>query len=245
MRRFHLTLILTWSFLLISMAAQADQALLVKGRAAQKAGHHAEALKLLNEYVDLYPRSPEARYYRALALISLERRPEALEDLNQALADEPGNVKFLMLKVKTLAALGRRPEADLIFTRIIQEDPGKVEAYKERADNFEQEGRFDAAIADLNRAARLAPQDPWVFNKRGMAWFCQGDYHKAVADFTTAIHLRPDLAISYFFRGNMYRYQMMQRDRAIADYQKGCALGSTLCCNELEKLGVKPAKKSP
>jgi tetratricopeptide (TPR) repeat protein len=245
MRRFHLTLIFTLSFILISVAALAGQALLAKAMEAQKAGRHAEALKLFNEYLDRYPQMSEARYYRALTLNDLGRQQEALDDLDLALADNPGNVKFLMLKGKMLAAMDRRPEANLIFTQVIKEAPSEVEAYKARADNFEQEGRFDEALADLNRAARLAPRDPWVFDKRGMAWFCKGDYHKAVADFTTAIHLRPDLAISYFFRGNIYRYHLGQRDQAIADYQKGCALGSPLCCGELEKLGVRPGKRSP
>jgi tetratricopeptide (TPR) repeat protein len=138
--------------------------------------------------------------------------------------------------------MDRRPEAILIYTQVIKEDPREVEAYKERADTFAQEGQFDKAIADLNRAARLAPRDPWVFDKRGLAWFCKGEYQKAVDDFTTAIHLRPNLAVSYFYRGNIYRHHLGQRDKAIADYQAGCRLGNSLCCNELEKLGVKPEK---
>ncbi len=104
-------------------------------------------------------------------------------------------------------------------------------------------GLFPEAMADLNRAAQLAPRDPWVYNKRGMVWFCQGEYQKAVADFSTAIRLHPDCPMSYFFRGNMYRYHLKEPDKAIADYKKACALGSPLCCGELEKMGVKPEKK--
>jgi tetratricopeptide (TPR) repeat protein len=121
--------------------------------------------------------------------------------------------------------------------------PRNAEACKERGDCLAQEGQFAEAIADLNRAAGLAPRDPWVFNKRGMAWFCQGEYQKAVDDFTTAIHLQPDLGISYFFRGNIYRYHLKLRDKAINDFQEGCRLGNPLCCGELEKLGIKPGKK--
>jgi tetratricopeptide (TPR) repeat protein len=184
----------------------------------------------------------EARYYRALALNGLGRKKEALEDVDLALADNPKNVKFLLAKGIILAGLERRPEAILIFNQVLQEDPRNAEAYKERGDNLTQEGRFAEAIADLNRAAYLARRDPWVFNKRGMAWFCQGEYQKAVDDFTTAIGLRPDLAISYFFRGNIYRHHLGQRDKAIADYQEGCRLGSSLCCGELEKMEIKPEK---
>jgi len=230
-----------FGLMVLSAPAWAGQALLVKGMEAQKAGRHEEALKLLSEYVDRYPQVREARYYRALALNGLGRNKEALEDVDKALADNPGNVNFLLAKGSILVALERRPEAILIFTQAMQCDPRNAEACKERGDCLAQEGQFAEAIADLNRAAGLARRDPWVFNKRGMVWFCQGEYQKAVDDFTTAIQLKPDLAISYFFRGNIYRHHLKEREKAIADYQKGCRLGSPLCCEELEKMGVKPA----
>lgn len=227
--------------MLMALPAWAGQALLAKGMEAQKAGRHEEALKLLNEYVDRYPQMTEARYYRALALIGLGRNKEALEDVDKALVDDPNNVKFLMAKGTILVGLQRRPEAILIFTQVMKCDPRNAEACKERGDCLAQEGQFAESIADLNRAARLDPRDPWVFNKRGMAWFCQGEDQKAVDDFTTAIRLKPDLALSYFFRANIYRHQLGEREKAIADYREGCRLGSSLCCGELEKMGVKPA----
>lgn len=233
--------VMSW-FCLMIMASPgwAGQALLVKGMEAQKAGRNEEALKLLNDYVDRYPQIREARYYRALALHGLGRHKEALEDVDNALADNSGNVNFLMAKGNILVALERRPEAILIYAQVMQYDPRNAEAYKERGDCLAQESQFAEALADLNKAARLAPRDPWVFNKRGMVWFCQSEYHKAVADFTTAIRLKPDLALSYFFRGNIYQHHLKKPKQAIADYQKGCRLGSSLCCGELEKMGVKP-----
>ena len=237
--------VMSWFCLMIlASPVCADQALMVKGMEAQKAGRNAEALKLLNEYVDRYPQVREARYYRALALNGLGRHKEALEDVDMALADNPNNVNFLLVKGNILVALERRPEAILIYTQAMQCDPRNAEACKERGDCLAQEGQFAEALDDLNKAARLAPRDPWVFNKRGMVWFCQGEYQKAAADFSTAIRLQPDLAISYFFRGNIYRHHLKEPKKAIADYRKGCGLGSSLCCGELEKMGVKPAAGS-
>jgi len=194
--------------------------------------------------VDRYPQVREARYYRALALSGLGRNKEALEDVDKALVNNPGNANFLLAKGNILVALERRPEAILIFTQALQSDPRNAEACKERGECLAQEGQFAEAIADLNRAAGLARRDPWVFNKRGMVWFCQGEYQKAVDDFTTALRLQPDLAISYFFRANIYQHHLGERDKAIADYQAGCRLGSSLCCGELEKMGVKPVASS-
>ena len=62
-------IVMSWFCLMIlASPAWADQALMVKGMEAQKAGRNEEALKLLNAYVDRYPQVREARYYRALAL---------------------------------------------------------------------------------------------------------------------------------------------------------------------------------
>ena len=237
--------VMSWFCLVVlTSPAWSGQALLVKGMEAQKAGRYEEALKLLNEYVDRFPQVREARYYRALALTGLGRHKEALEDVDKALVDSPGNANFLLAKGNILVALERRPEAILIFTQALKCDPRNTEACKERGDCLAQEGQFAEAIADLNRAAGLARRDPWVFNKRGMVWFCQGEYQKAVDDFSTAIRLQPDLAMSYFFRANIYRHHLGERDKAIADYQAGCRLGYPLCCGELEKMGVKPGASS-
>jgi tetratricopeptide (TPR) repeat protein len=229
--------------MVLAVPAWAGQALLVKGMEAQKAGHNEEALKLLNGYIDRYPQVAEARYYRALALNGLGRKKEALEDVDKVLTDNRDNIKALLLKGDLLAEMDRRPEAILVYSQVMKCDPRNAEACKQRGDCLAQVGKFDEAIADLNRAAGLAPRDPWVFNKRGMAWFCQGEYQKAVNDFTTAIQLQPDLALSYFFRGNIYRHHLKEQDKSITDFKEGCRLGSTLCCGELEKMGIKPEGK--
>ena len=105
--------VMSWICLAILVsAAGADQALMVRGMEAQKAGRNDEALKLLTEYIDRYPQVKEARYYRALALNGLGRQKEALEDVDAALADNPGNVNALLLKGTLLVALERRPEGE-------------------------------------------------------------------------------------------------------------------------------------
>ena len=146
-----------FGLMVLAAPAGADQALMVKGMEAQKAGRNEEALKLLSEYVDRYPQVREARYYRALALNGLGRHKEALADVDKALADNPGNVNFLLAKGSILVALERRPEAILIFTQAMQCDPRNAEACKERGDCLAQEGQFAEAIA---RFEPLREKDP-------------------------------------------------------------------------------------
>lgn len=220
-------------------AAWAGQNLLLKGIEAQKAGKNEQAVALLKEYLKQYPQFPEARRHLALALAGLGRQDEALKELDLGLAKQPGDIQLLLTKANLLTGLDRRSEAIAVLTQALKCDPKNAEALKERGECQAQEGCFPEAMQDLNRAAELAPKDPWVYNKRGMVWFCQAEYQKAVNDFSTAISLAPDSPFAYFFRGNMYHFHLGQRDKAIADYKKGCALGLPLCCNELEKMGVK------
>jgi len=225
---------------LLALPAWAGQALLVQGQDCQQAGRNEQAAALLKKYVQQYPQMADGRRLLAVSLAELGRRHEALEELNRGLAGHPHDLALLLAKGSLLARLEQRPEAIGVYSQVLKLDPKNAEAYKERGENESQEGQFDEAIADFNRAAALAPQDPWVYNKRGMAWFCQGDYRQAVADFSTAIKLRPDLAISYFFRGNIYRHHLGEPEKAKADYREGCRLGQPLCCGELGKMEGKP-----
>jgi len=70
-----------------------------------------------------------------------------------------------------------------------------------------------------------------------------GQYPEAVADLSTAIKLAPDRGLFYFCRGQIYLQHLHQKEKAAADFQKGCRLESPLCCRELEKMGVTPIKK--
>jgi tetratricopeptide (TPR) repeat protein len=240
MRRLKIILVLGL-MLILPVAALGGQNLFIKGKEAQKAGNNEAAAKLLGEYLKRYPQMGEARCYYALALAELGRRDEALKQLDQGLAQDHQDIQLLLAKGNLLAKMERRAEAIEVYSLALKCDPKNAEVLKERGECQAQEGCFPEAMADLNLAAQLTPKDPWVYNKRGLVWFCQGEYQKAVADFSTAIRLAPDSPHPYFFRANMYRFHLGEREKAVADYRMGCKLGSTLCCGELEKMGVKTA----
>jgi tetratricopeptide (TPR) repeat protein len=216
------------------------QDLLEQGLAAQKAKNHAQAVDLLGKYVKKYPHTPEAWGARAASLAALGRQAEALSDLTMGLTFTPKNTALMLAQGRILGELERRPEAINTFTQILAQEPSNTEALKERAENLIQEGKIDRAILDLNRAVSLAPTDPWAYQKLGMAELCLNHYKEAVAAFSTAIRLSPETAGFYFARGEVYLRHLDSKDKAIEDFKQGCALGHTLCCRELEMLGVKP-----
>jgi len=134
---------------------------------------------------------------------------------------------------------GKNEEAVKLLGQYLQDHPDAAAVRSSLA----QEGRFDEGLKDLDRAAALAPKNPWVFHKRGMIKFCMGQNLEAVADLSAAIKLAPDRGLFYFCRGEIYLQHLHQKDKAAADFQKGCRLESPLCCAELEKMGIVPIKK--
>lgn len=212
------------------------QELLDQGLAARKAKDYDKAVELLGNYVRKYPHTPEAWEARALSLAALGRGEEALRDLEMGLNYNPKNIALMMAKGKILAEMERRPEAVAAFGQVLALDPGNTEALKERAENLIQEGQAYQAILDLNRAVTLAPSDPWIYHKLGMAELCLNHFKEAAEAMSTAIRLSPQTALFYFARGEIFLRHLEDREKALADFKKGCDLGHPLCCRELEML---------
>jgi len=215
------------------------QELLEQGLTAKKAKDYAQAVEILGQYLKKYPHTPEAWGARALSLAALERREEALGDLEMGLNLNPNDISLMMAKGKVLGEMDRRQAAIATFNQVLTLEPSNTEALKERAESLIQEGQVDKAILDLNRAVALAPTDPWVYHKLGMAELCLNHYQEAAEAMSTAIRLSPQTALFYFTRGEIYLRHLDSREKALADFKKGCDLGHPLCCHELKILEAK------
>jgi tetratricopeptide (TPR) repeat protein len=103
--------------IITALPAWADQNLLIKGIEAQKAGQHEQAVKLLRQYLKLYPQMAEVRAPLAESLAALGRNQEALKEVDKGLAQRPDNLKLLLAKAELLMGLDRRSEAIKILNR--------------------------------------------------------------------------------------------------------------------------------
>ncbi len=240
----HLFFLVAGALMLAAGSGRAQE-LLEQGLAAQKAKNHEQAVELLGQLVKQDPHQTEAWLARARSLAALGRRQEALSDLTAGLASNPKNPAMLLAKGKVLGDMDRRPEAVATLDELLALEPKNVEALKERAENLINEAELDKAMADLTRARSLAPKDPWIYHKMGMTEFCLNHYGKAVEDFSTAIRLSPNIPLFYFSRGELYLRHLHDRKKARADFEKGCALGHPLCCNELAMLKADQTKTTP
>lgn len=220
------------------------QDLLEQGLAAQKAKQHEQAVELFGQFLQQSPQHPEAWRARAQSLEALGRHQEALRDLDTGLQSNPKDISLMVAKGKLLGNMERRQEAIAVFTQVLALESSNVEALKERAENLINEAELDRARADLGKAKSLAPADPWIYHKLGMASLCLNRYREAAEAFSTAIRLAPENPLFYFSRGEVYLRHLDSKDKAVADFEKGCSLGHSLCCHELEMLKSKQPKTS-
>lgn len=89
-------------------------------------------------------------------------------------------------------------------------------------------GACNEAIVDYTRAIELEPQSAAAYNDRAYTAMRLQNYSAALEDLNRAIELRPDYANALMNRGDIYNYYYaIDRQRAIADYDRVIALGAT------------------
>jgi tetratricopeptide (TPR) repeat protein len=89
-------------------------------------------------------------------------------------------------------------------------------------------------IAD--KGIEFLPPSANAHVRRGIAYYNVGEYDHAISNYTKAIEINPKLGIAYYLRGHVYLTKKHERDRAIADYQRGSELGDSGSSAALEIL---------
>jgi tetratricopeptide (TPR) repeat protein len=104
-----------------------------------------------------------------------------------------------------------------------------------RALNFE----FDAALADINTAidgvqmALNEPKDdliqwlPPLYTERGQIHLLLYQWDNVLTDYNTALQIDPNYADTYFYRGVLYYTVVVDRDKALPDFQQYLDLAPT------------------
>jgi tetratricopeptide (TPR) repeat protein len=104
------------------------------------------------------------------------------------------------------------------------------------ADDYFNQGNYDydigkckQAIVDYSKAIQLNTNFPEAYNNRAYTYMRMQNYKNALPDLNKALKLRPDYIHALMNRGDLYNYYgpKINRQKAIADYNKVIALGGT------------------
>lgn len=89
-------------------------------------------------------------------------------------------------------------------------------------------GKCEEAVLDYGKAIQLDGANARLYNNRGYTNMRLRKYTQALSDLNKAIALAPSYAQPYLNRGDLYNYYgpVIDRRKAIADYQKAISLGA-------------------
>ena len=88
-------------------------------------------------------------------------------------------------------------------------------------------GNCEQAIKDYTQAIRLDSNYAEAYNNRAYTYMMIINYKQALSDLNRAIEIRPDYVHALMNRGDIYNFYLIDRPKAIADYNKVISLGLT------------------
>ena len=105
-----------------------------------------------------------------------------------------------------------------------------------QGDHDYESGNCKQAILDYTKSIELNPSYPETYNNRAYTYMRMQDYQAALADLEKAIKLNPDYIQALMNRGDIHNFYVIERQNAIADYNKVISLGGkhgTSVCSHL------------
>ena len=180
-------------------------------------------------------RSPDGYFLRGEAFEGNGQWDRAVEDYSTAISLDPKYGSAYLNRGSVFFAQGQLDRALEDFNATITLQPDSADAYVNRGNTYFKKGKIDQAINDYNAAINKKPAFCAAYINRGIAYKDKGEFNNAFLDFTRALSLNPD-ALSYvvkihIVRGDLYMKTGL-RERALADYQKACDLGSETGCKK-------------
>jgi tetratricopeptide (TPR) repeat protein len=222
-----------------------------QAQVASEGGDLDFALKLVEEGLSMDPQDQElltvrekiigkqAQTYKSQGTAYLERRKynEAIEAFTKAISLTPNDIQLYLWRGVIYRKKGQSKEAIEDFNKAIQLDANAVDAFVERGVFYLELGQYGKAIQDFNKVINLKPDQRVLsvaYNNRGFAYRKIGNIKKAIDDYTKAIEADPQNGEAYNNRGSLYFSEDIEK--AVADYEKACDLGSDKGCRNLQRV---------
>lgn len=129
------------------------------GTMLASAGDYTTALDVFERVLSTTNHYPEAFYYAAYCLISLERTDQALTVLQNGLRHHPDDVSLLFLMAHAYEQLRTSDKALECYRRIIMLQPNNSEAYMRITELFAKLKRYPEALRNARTALELGHPD--------------------------------------------------------------------------------------
>ncbi len=158
---------------------------------------YQQALKHMDEAVELYPVLAQAYNNRGILYSHLGEYEKAIEDYSEILRRDPDDVPVYNNRGTAYFKLKQYEQALVDYDTAIQLQPHYPEAYNNRANVHAELEQYDQALQDYQQALQQNPQYAEAYNHRGTVYLTLQQYESALQDFRRAWELRPDYAEAY------------------------------------------------
>ncbi len=183
-----------------------------------------EAIKAIDQAIQLRPNFYQAWYLRGFTQIANEEYQQALNSFNKATQIEPKFSAAWRLRGLMLSSLERYSDALESFDQAAKLDPDDSGIQIFRSLILAGAQRFPEALEIANRLLQKNPGS-WAYFARGTARIGTGDLQGAMADLNEAIRLNPEYIedTAYSLRG-LLRAKQGDLQGALADSNEAVRL---------------------
>jgi len=187
--------------------------LMARSITLRHANCHEEALKCLDEALDLGPDFFPLIIEKALIFREQSRFEESMEYFDRSLKCCPDVSQVHRLRTDTLN------DALAFYRKILSAETGNAEAFVRQGDILRRLHRHEEAVASYDAALQLGAGDKDILNKRGNALVGCNRHEEALACYDRALVTAPADAGTLFNKGNVLR-QLGRFEEALKTQEK-------------------------
>ena len=193
--------------------------ILHKAKSSIFLGNSGQAIKLLNELLEIDQKNLEALYLKAQTFREQEKFDDAILVFDRILEFLPNDIHALADKGLNFASKGDYDTAIKIYNEALQIEPKSAVVLMNKGVALTTIGHSERAIGTCFDV--IIKENPVDFNaiySKGKALFKQKKFQKALDSYTEAIEIKPNDYGSYMERGNCF-LELGQYENAIKEYR--------------------------
>lgn len=189
-------------------------------------GDLGEALRQLDQAIELDITNVVAFNNRGLTYNGLTEYAKALADFDQAIELDPRNSAYFYNRGGTYGELRDYAKALADYTKAIELDATDARYFYNRGVTYSYLRDYTNALTDYTKAIELNAMDARYFYARGITYDELGDSENALVDYTKAIELNP-MDARYFYNRGVAHANRRDYTKAIPDFSKAIELDPT------------------
>ncbi len=197
----------------------------LRARAYLLLGNKNNALRDLNQAIDLNKRQPEYFWQRGRLLLENGKYAKAADDFSRVLKLDPSRLEAYQERARALAGAGKFNNSLDDITLYISLFPKDPVAHYTHGYILYTMRNFTDALKALDISITLDHSNPDFFYQRGLCYLEMRNYRNAIYDFAQALDLNPGIADAWYQKGIARMYDG-DPTGACADLKKAVTLGN-------------------